>query len=96
MKDVFLVYSGSPLKKKKSHPETIYRFTYARLRQMLNNSSTAADNTQLYLGYGGAWVLSPCLRWNSCSPNYRHYFAGRAGQSKTRALCIKEPDREAQ
>lgn len=28
-------------------------FTYARLRQMLNNSSREADNTQLYLGYGG-------------------------------------------
>lgn len=24
---------------------------------MLNNSSTEADNMQLYLGYGGAWVL---------------------------------------
>lgn len=31
----------------------IHLFTYARLRQMLNNSSREADNTQLYLGYGG-------------------------------------------
>lgn len=25
---------------------------------MLNNSSREADDMQLYLGYGGAWVLS--------------------------------------
>lgn len=48
----------APLKKKKTgRQETIHLFTYARLRQMLNNSSGKADNTQLYLGYGGARVL---------------------------------------
>lgn len=36
--------------------ETIHLFTYARFRQMLNNSSREADNTQLYLGYGGVGV----------------------------------------
>lgn len=57
VKDVFWCVVAPSLKKK-SHQETTHLFTYARLRQMLNNSSREADNTQLYLGYGGAWVLS--------------------------------------
>lgn len=28
---------------------------------------------------------------NSCSQNYRHYFTGRTGQSKSRTLCITDP-----
>lgn len=53
VKDVFWSIVAPPQKKR----DTIHLFTYARLRQMLNNSSTEADNMQLYLGYGGAWVL---------------------------------------
>lgn len=53
-----LLSTVAPLQKNKSHPETLLLFTYARLRQMLNNSSTEADNMQLYLGYRGARVLS--------------------------------------
>lgn len=58
VKDVFWSIAA-PLKKKKSHQETIHLFTYARLRQMLNNSSSEADNMQLYLGYMGVHGFSP-------------------------------------
>lgn len=41
------------------------------------------------------WVMGGCMGSlpcpNSCSQNYRHYFTGRTGQSKSRTLCITDP-----
>lgn len=40
------------------------------------------------------WVMGGCMGSlpcpNSCSQNYRHYFSGRTGQSKSRTLCITD------
>lgn len=55
---------------------------------MLNNSYTEADNMQLYLGYGGSWVLS--------LPEFEAQITditlqAEQGRGKTRPLCIKGP-----
>lgn len=71
-------------------------FTYARLRQMLNNSFREADNTQLYLGYGGGGgggALLPCL--NSCSPKKKKLKAllYKTEQGReSRAVCVTDPN----
>lgn len=101
-----LACCGSPQQRRififflRSHQETIHLFTYARLRQMLNNSSREADDMQLYLGYGGAWVLSlpefvqpeKKKKKGIQALLYRQNRANaKKKKEKSRTLCITDP-----